>query len=425
MSTVHEQNRQDESIIRSLDRYWFGHGSPTALGIFRILMGSLIFINFFFIWLHWDSWYSETGYMPAWLQQMTLDPYVKVWSDTGPHITRISLLSGITDPRITIPFFFLGMAAALATALGLWTRISTITLAIVVVSIHHRNTSILHGGDTVLRVCSLYMAIAPSGLACSLDRLIGLWKGKIAPLPVSVSLWPQRLICYNVALIYFTTVWLKMDGQFWRTGIATFFPARLAEFYRFPVPAFLNQPPFVQITTYGTLITEFALATVVFFRPCRKYVLLAGLMMHAYIEYSMNIPLFSYLICSMYITFFDGEEISNWAERIGHRLRRFQVTVRYPNGKQLRPEASAFLDAADPFKLVTYAPATGDAWEAVRSDGRPISYTLASRSRSVGSYPFSWIPGLWHRLLGESLEDAPQVEEEVPLDTPKRTRTKR
>ena len=50
-----------------------------------------------------------------------------------------------------------------------------------------------------------------------------------------------------------------------------------------------------------------------FFRPLRKYVLIAGILMHGYVEYSMNIPLFSYLMVSTYICFYDGEEISAWS----------------------------------------------------------------------------------------------------------------
>jgi len=422
-----EETPKEEGLLRSLDNYWFGHGSPTTLGIFRILMGTLAVINFLMLAPHWSSWFSERGFVPAWLGQMFISPAVKIGTWAGaPAIPRIGLIGGITDPRITIPFFCLGALAAITTALGLWTRLSTFVLAVVLVSIHHRNGIILHGGDTVLRVCCLYLAISPCGLACSLDRLIGLWKGKIAPIPVSISLWPQRLIAYNVALIYFTTVWLKMDGNLWRTGWATWFPSRLAEFYRFPVPGFLNQPPFVQITTYGTLLIEFALATIVFFRPCRKYVLIAGLLMHAGIEYSMNIPLFSYLITSMYIAFYEGDEISRWAERMGHRLRRFQVTVRFPNGKQLRPEAAAFLDAADPFKLITYASSAGVSWDASRYDGRPASHVKMSRSRSLGAWVFSWWPGLWKRILTAALENAPALEaHDVPPQVPRKPRTKR
>lgn len=407
---------KEPTALQSLDRYWFDHGSPTAIGLFRIFMGTLAFINFMMIGLHWDSWFAENGYVPSWLGQMFLKPTINLW-DGSPSIPRIDLINGITDPRITASFFLIGAIAALFTTFGLWTRASTIVLAIVMVSLHHRNAAILHGGDTVLRLGILYLAIAPSGLACSVDRLRRLWKGEVAPIPVRVSMWPQRLIAYNVALVYFTTVWLKMDGIYWRNGLATWFPARLGEFFRFPVPAFMNQLPIVKVTTYGTLLVEFALGTIVFFRPARKYVLLAGLLLHAYIEYSMNVPLFSYLMVSGYIAFYDGDEIAAWAERLGHRLPKYRTTVRFPLGTQLKPAAAAFLDATDPFKLVTYAPSDDATWKAERADGTPMPVGRASWTRSVGTWPFAWIPGLWQKLLNASTEEAiPEVVEE-PIPT--------
>jgi hypothetical protein len=119
-------------------------------------------------------------------------------------------------------------------------------LAIGIVSLHHRNPLILHGGDTVLRICVLYLAIAPSGAACSLDRLRAIWKGERDASPQLISMWPQRLIAFNVAVVYFTTFWHKAGfGDAWRDGSATWYTARLAEFHKWPTPPWLNDFPLV------------------------------------------------------------------------------------------------------------------------------------------------------------------------------------
>jgi len=394
-----------KSTWRAFDNWWFGHGSPTTLGVFRIFTGILAFADFWLIGLHWESWFGEKGYVPAWMGQMWLNPNLKLWFTGDATIPRLDLLNGVTDPRVTIPFFIGCMVFAVLTALGIATRFTSICLAIGMISVQHRNAVILHGGDSVVRLACIYTAVAPSGLACSLDRLIGLWKGKISPDPVRISLWPQRLIAFNVALIYFTTIWLKWDGARWREGIATYFPARMAEFYRFPYPRFVNNFPFVYITTYGTLLVEFAMGTLVFFRPLRKYVLPMGIMMHAWIEYAMNIPLFSFLMISSYISFYDGDEIEGWAARVGKRLARRHVTVRYPSGMRLKSSARAFLEAIDPFHLVTYEASASSDWEASSASG-PLKPSRAIATRSVGAYIFGWLPGIWPRILGNSLEPA-------------------
>jgi hypothetical protein len=393
---VGKDAKEEPGLLKSLDQFWFGHGSPTALAVFRIFMGTLVFLNLLMIAVDWDAWFSERGFVPAWLGQLWMSPGVLVWRDPEVVLTRINVLNGVVDPRLAMGIYAVITLSAFTTAIGLWTRVSTIVLAIGVVSLHHRNGIILHGGDTLMRVMVLYLAVAPVGRACSVDRLVRLWKGKEGPEPVRVSLWAQRLIMYNMALIYFTTVWLKWGGTLWRDGTATYYPARLAEFYRFPVPRFLNDVPMVYVTTYGTLLVEFALATLVFYRPFRKWVLLSGLMLHGYIEYSMNIPLFSWLMVSMYICFYDGEEVSAWFQRQGQRLKRFAMIVRLPKGTRLSPTGVAFFDAADPLKLVTYLP----------GDGAAITKADARRSwmRSMGAWIFGWIPGLWMRLLSRKVE---------------------
>jgi hypothetical protein len=396
----------EPGILQSLDEFWFGRGSPTALGLFRIIMGSLAFINLVMISLDWDAWFSEQGFVPSWLGRRWLGGPMPLWPDSTPVIPRLNLLDGITSPYLGVAFYGLVTFFALTTAFGLWTRFSTIALAVGIVTLHHRNALILHGGDTVLRVMVLYLAISPCGRACSLDRLFRLWNGKDSGAPVRISLWPQRLIQYNMALIYFTTLWLKWYGSLWKNGTATWYPARLAEFYRFPVPAFVNELPFVKITTYGTLLIEFALGTLVFYKPARKWVLLSGIALHGWIEYSMNIPLFGYLMVSMYICFYEGTEIQDWAIRVGRAMKRYAVTVHLPAGMRLDPRGVAFFDAADPFKLVTYTPGSDDR---ISSGDARRSWT-----HSLGAWTCGWIPGLWRRLLSEAAEPIPDELPEEP-----------
>jgi hypothetical protein len=235
--------------------------------------------------------------------------------------------------------------------------------------------------------------MSPCGLACSLDRLASLKRG--AEATVLAPLWTQRLICYNVSLIYLTTVWLKYGGNLWREGLATYYPNRLQEFERFPVPDFIKDLPMVRLTTYGTLLVEFSMVSLVYYRPLRKYVLSAAVLMHLFIEYSMNIPLFAFLMITSYINFFDGEEVTHWAKRVGERLARFRMNV--PISPQTSEEKLRVLKAMDPFDLVAYR----------LSDEAPSTEQLrGSALRSVGSWYAAWIPGWWRKTLTYGENDA-------------------
>ena len=407
-----------KSWLKGLDTYWFGHGSPTTLGLFRIIMSSLIFVNLCMILVDFDAWFTQHGFTPQDVSKryMGAPPltgnvlglpfsfHLPIIGDTMP---RVNFLSGVYNDNITLAFYLATMVVTLLCALGLWTRLSSILMAIGIVSLHHRNGLILHGGDTVIRIGALYIAMAPSGAACSVDRLIGIWKGRIQPGPVYVSVWVQRLIAYNTALIYFTTFWHKYGlGSHWRDMTATWYPARLHEFDRFPVPEFLNNPPFIYFSTFVTLATELALGTLVFYRPLRKYVLLAGVFLHAYIDYSMNIPLFSYVMVTMYIGFYDGVEVEAWARRLGQRLAKFRVIVSLPERMRFRLGPGAAINAMDPLDLVDYTDGSSPAWEAV-SRAKPVNPFRASLFRSVGAWPIGAVPYLWRRLLNKAVETAP------------------
>jgi uncharacterized membrane protein YphA (DoxX/SURF4 family) len=277
-------------------RWMFGFGSPMTMAVVRILFGALIFTNYCFILPFFEDWFTEKGFVP-----------VRFISPNLGEAVRFNPLYGNTDPTAAMVIYGLTLVAALCTALGLFTRLSTVVLLLGITALHHRTSDILHSGDTMMRVFALYLALAPCGLTLSLDRWMQVKSGKAKPVP-DVSLWPQRLMEIQVAIVYFTTVWHKWQGTAWRDGTATWFTAQLKEFDRFPVPAFMESRPMVAMTTWGTLIVEIALATLVFWRPARNWVILAGVLLHLGIEYQMNIPLFAFIMIASYASFIEGEE---------------------------------------------------------------------------------------------------------------------
>ena len=295
--------------LSSCDKFLFGWGSPVSMGVFRIVVGGLAFIDLLMISIDFKTWFGEHGLYPQWMAER--------WAG---EIPRFSVLAGVTDERVTAIVYGVVTLAALATCLGLFSRVSAILLFIGIVTLHHRSPDILHSGDTLLRAWCFILTLMPSGLSCSLDRLIAKKRGIAPEIPPLVSLWPQRLAQIQLAIVYFSTVWIKWGGITWRDGTATYYPSLLHEFDKFPVPAFVNHPPFIQITTYATLIVELALATIVFSRPLRKWCLILGLGLHGWIEYSMNVPLFQWIIVAGFINHFDGEEISAWGKKLAPRL---------------------------------------------------------------------------------------------------------
>lgn len=391
--------------LKSVDQYWFGKGSPTTLGVMRIVIGFLAFVNLLMIAIGFQDWFTETGYVSNAVGSQYLGPIGSKFTLFGLerllnvdpslpfNFPRLNLLSNVTETWITAAFYAVITLAAFTTMIGYWTKVSTIVLAVGMVSLHHRNGLILHGGDTVIRVAVLYLALSPCGLACSVDRIRALWRGKVGPESPQVSLWVQKLFQYNLALVYFTTFWHKFQGgSHWRDLTATYYPAHLNEFQRFWVPEFFNQPPFIYVTTLFTLAVELALGTIVFYRPARKWTLLGGLMLHGFIEYSMNIPLFAFLICSWYLAFYDGEEVAGFFRRLGERFKRYRVTVQLPAGTALASGPGHALRALDPLGLVEIEPGKGE------MEGERVA-----TKRVMGVWPMIWWPGYYGKLIRRAL----------------------
>lgn len=389
-------------LLKSLDQSLFGWGSPVVFGVIRIVTATLALINFLMISIDFEAWFTEKGFTPLW--------HAQKWGYLGREswwqgdLPRLDLLGGVTDARVTALVYILCCIACLFSAIGLWTRISSIAMFLLVTTLHHRSPDILHSGDTLLRQMTFLVAIAPSGAALSLDRLLAVAKGKASSVPAMVSIWPQRLMQFQVTVVYFTTVWHKWGGSHWRDGTATWFVPQLHEFDRFPSPAFLDTQPFVAFSTYATLLIELGVAFLAYSKPLRRWALLGGVILHASIEYRFNIPLFSFIMTSTYLSFYDGEEYSAFAKRLGERWSRWKVQVFLPQGASLTSRGANFLHAVDMFSLVEYLPGDDSSWSARKADGSPVNPFAATLKRSPGLWILFVLPGVWKRIMVGCLE---------------------
>ncbi len=292
-----------KKILAELNEAIFGYGSPLPMSVFRILVGCLAFLDLLMLTASFRDFFTEQGLYPVWMSERYTE-----------GIARVNLLAGITDSTVTTVIFALTMVVALMVAFGLFTRVSASALFILFVTIHHRSGDILNSGDWLLRMWIFAVAVSPAGAMLSIDALIRRKRGQSEV--EEVSLWPQRLVQIQLAIVYFTTVWQKWGGELWRNGTATYYTQHLGEFERFPIPGFMNHMLVVRTATYGTLIVELSLATLVFYRPLRNWVLLAGVGMHLYIDYSMNIPLFQYVILAGYVSHFTGPEVAQFLAKL-------------------------------------------------------------------------------------------------------------
>jgi hypothetical protein len=189
-------------------------------------------------------------------------------------------------------------------------------------SIHERCLFITNSGDTLMRVTAFFLMFAPADAALSVDHWRRVRRGLEGPEIRPRAPWAQRMIQIETSLLYFCTFWGKAHGPAWIDGTALYYVYHLDQFRRFPVPAFLQALFLVKIETWLTLAAEFSLGVLVWFRELRYPILLMGVVLHLSLEYSMNVPLFQWIILATYVNFIDPADLERAIAWTRDRLRR-------------------------------------------------------------------------------------------------------
>src|SRR5262249_31932910 len=250
----------------------------------------------------------------AWVTQATMRTL-----EPGLRLDVFVLLPQ-TDAAINA-FFWVFLAAAVLLTAGLWTRFSSIFVFVCLASMHQRNLEITHGGDTFLRVAGFFLMFAPAGAAYSMDRLIRIRRGKeSADAPPLVASWAQRMIQFELALLYFVSFCWKVQGTAWINGTALYYVYHLDEIQRFPLPQWLMHPLLLKIGSWFALALEFALAILIWVKELRYPLLVVGLLFHLFLEYSLNLPMFEWGVLWAYVLFVDGEDLDRFWGRVGEMV---------------------------------------------------------------------------------------------------------
>lgn len=299
------------SLAAAWNRFFFAPQSPVPIALFRVLYGLLVIADLLLLRPDWLTWYGSH----AWVSRSTMHAM-----ESG---TRINLFAILPPGDIWVgALFSVFLGSAVLLTFGLLTRASSIGVFLCLVSIQQRNLFILNPGDGFLRVAGFFLMFAPAGAALSIDRLIRIRTGREGPEIPPKPPWAQRMIQFEMAILYFSTFWWKSLGAEWVNGTALFYVYHLDEFRRFPLPAWVMLPAMVRLGTWVTLAVEFSLGTLVWFKELRYWVLSLGVVLHLVLEYSLNIPLFQWVILSSYVLFIDPADLARFGGWVSGRIAK-------------------------------------------------------------------------------------------------------
>jgi len=293
-----------KSLLEAWNAFFFAPQSPIPIALFRIIYGLLVIATLTLLRPDWLTWYGPH----AWVNLSTMHAL-----EPGARLNLFAVIPQ-TDAWINALFWiFLGSAILLT--IGFLTRLNSLLVFLCLASIHQRNVYILHAGDTFLRVAGFFLIFAPAGAALSLDRLtidrlIRIWRGKEDASIQPRSPWAQRMIQFELALMYFATFCVKLKGAPWLQGTAMYYILHLDEFKRFPIPSWFLHPLMLKLESWSALVLEFSLGVLIWVKELRYIILTLGLLFHLSLEYALNIPLFQWDILSAYVLFIDPADIT-------------------------------------------------------------------------------------------------------------------
>jgi len=128
----------------------------------------------------------------------------------------------------------------------------------------------------------------------------------------------------ELALVYFASFCWKLKGNTWLHGTALYYVIHLHSIARFPIPGWIQHPAILKIGSWFTLLLEFSLAILIWFRRLRYPLLLIGVLFHLCLEYALNLPMFEWDVLSAYVLFVDPADIERVWSGIGQRWLRLR-----------------------------------------------------------------------------------------------------
>jgi hypothetical protein len=186
-----------------------------------------------------------------------------------------------------------------------------------------------------MMIVSFILCFSHCGDVYSLDYLIAKRKkGEAFPSNRNIlsKPWAQRLLQVQVAIVYWHSFINKATGAPWQNGTAVYMSTHMTDLIRFPIPAQFDTVLVSQLLTYYTLIVELSMFTLIWFKPFRYWVLLAGLLLHCGIEYTINLPGFEALMVATYINFIEPDDLNKVIDWLKWRWTSFSALS---NGRRL------------------------------------------------------------------------------------------
>ncbi|MGH3561016.1 MAG: HTTM domain-containing protein [Mycobacterium sp.] len=295
------------AVVGGWRTFWFKPQPAYTLGLVRMSFGALAVVWTLALLPYRYELFSRHGVM----------------SPRPSRAFRVSLLYLCTSDHELLLVWAVLLLSAIAMTVGWHTRMASVLVFVLVHSFVQGYREAFNAGDALISVEALVLALPSSGAALSLDqrrRVGSFWSAQCrAP-------WATRLLQVQLSVMYLVSVLYKLNGETWINGTAVSYTWRHeSQFALLPAPHWLyNSPLLVNVATWNALVVETALATLIWYRWWRPWVLLAGVGLHLGIMVTMNVGFFTPAMFVLYLAFVPP----NTVQRLPEVLKQLPARLR-------------------------------------------------------------------------------------------------
>lgn len=251
----------------------------------RRLVYAWTFVNYAILSTEGAFFYSKDSYIPS-----------KSFTDLGLFEKVFNLLHwNSLEPAYPV---FLG-SVLISSALAFfekWPRISALVVYFLMINLDNKAGVILDGGNNLMHLIGFYLIFVNTSKSQS-------------AFSTTLTNLSVLMIKIQVTLVYATAGLLKVMGPLWNKGVALYYTMGVNEYGNpFLFKLLSENAGFLALMTLGTVLFQISLPYLIWLRPWRPYVVLAGTCLHLSISFVMGLFMFGFAMCVSYSFFSEDKK---------------------------------------------------------------------------------------------------------------------
>jgi hypothetical protein len=285
------------------DGFWFKPIDARQYAALRIAFGSLSVIYFVQLLPYVEAQFSGSGWLGD-IQQIAIQ--------NGGSWSLFFLRADGHAATLAYAIVISGIITAFLMMIGWQSRLATCITWLVWVSLWNRNPLLLDGDDAVLKVMCFYLMLSPCGNCWSVDAYS-------CSKPQTVTIWPLRLVQFQIALIYFVSGWVKFHSPEWLDGTIMQYVLIHPQYSRWNGWVMIYKPMMTGLLAglaWFIRWWELLFPLLLLNTNTRKLSILIGILFHVSLLLTMNLRWFAIIMLALYLALIANRSFLRFEDKL-------------------------------------------------------------------------------------------------------------